>query len=417
MLKCFAFVECLPEEDKARAKCFIIKEHVSFDVLVERFNEENHGLLPRWAHEKKWRESRPKSRKWKDLLTWWKEWNLLAKRVGNLTEVNLIERFDYIMLKYHSRCIRKIHEFEVTGRRFNLEERWNYLVQSVKNDTYIGYISHEYEKGDTSDMRRMEDEKTCYNCGRHGHVRRECPVRSRVVQRTPRRSGSETSRSSQGRHRNFRSRSTTRSFSSGSRSSYRSRSGQDRQRSYPKSPRYGQYRKSGQRQRTPGRWKSNFGRTGRSHSFNRRGSRSSWSSRSSGRSQQNARPERRFSRSSSGSHRSGYRSDRKDFKRNTPRTPKGIPDKKELIKRAQDGRCLFCNEKGHRVRECPKKRTIKESDHSKVRFQKKVRSLNNDSHEQSWEGDAALKEVDQYIHQLEQELERDIGEPISDSEY
>ena len=43
--------------------------------------------------------------------------------------------------------------------------------------------------------------------------------------------------------------------------------------------------------------------------------------------------------------------------------------------------------------------------------------MNNDSHEQSWEGDAALKEVDQYIHQLEQELERDIGEPISDSEY
>ena len=47
MPKCFAFVECLPEEDKARAKCFIIKEHVSFEVLVDRFNEENHGLLPR----------------------------------------------------------------------------------------------------------------------------------------------------------------------------------------------------------------------------------------------------------------------------------------------------------------------------------------------------------------------------------
>ena len=82
----------------------------------------------------------------------------------------------------------------MTGRRFNLEDRWNYVVQTVKNATYIDYISQEYDKGDPSELRNIHVDKECYNCGKQGHIRKDCRSRSKVVQHSTYRSGSETSR-------------------------------------------------------------------------------------------------------------------------------------------------------------------------------------------------------------------------------
>ena len=54
VVKCLAFIECLPDDEKSRAKYFVQKEHIQFDALYERFREDNQGLLPRYAHKRLW---------------------------------------------------------------------------------------------------------------------------------------------------------------------------------------------------------------------------------------------------------------------------------------------------------------------------------------------------------------------------
>ena len=48
MVKCFAFIDCLPDEEKARAKYFPRREHVGFEDLCQRFRDDNQGILPRY---------------------------------------------------------------------------------------------------------------------------------------------------------------------------------------------------------------------------------------------------------------------------------------------------------------------------------------------------------------------------------
>ena len=128
VVKCFAFIECLPEDEKTRAKYFLRKEHIDFDSLCKRFRDDNQGLLPRYAFKRQWESCKPKSRKWKDLLAWWTEWNQMAKRVGKISDEDMIGQFDVVMTKFHPSIIKRIHECEIAGEPFELKQRWKYLA-------------------------------------------------------------------------------------------------------------------------------------------------------------------------------------------------------------------------------------------------------------------------------------------------
>ena len=113
MLKCFSFVDCLPDEEKTRAKYFLKREQAGLENLCQRFKDDNQGLLPRYAFNRKWELCKPKSRKWKDLLAWRTEWNQLAGRDGKILLEDFIGQIDTILMKFHPSAVKRIHECEV----------------------------------------------------------------------------------------------------------------------------------------------------------------------------------------------------------------------------------------------------------------------------------------------------------------
>ena len=100
-IKSFAFVDCLPEAEQRRAKQLIVYNGMNFDALSKEFIDANKGILPRWYHEKNWRNCWPKSRNFREMLCWWTDWNRLAKKVGNITATHMVEQFDMIMIKHY----------------------------------------------------------------------------------------------------------------------------------------------------------------------------------------------------------------------------------------------------------------------------------------------------------------------------
>ena len=79
----------------------------------------------------------PISRKYFDMCRWWTEWNELARRVPTLGTAQMIEQFDSVMLKYATYFAKKLLEFDVAGKNFDLEKRWNYIANKLKGEAYV----------------------------------------------------------------------------------------------------------------------------------------------------------------------------------------------------------------------------------------------------------------------------------------
>ena len=139
-VKCFAFIACFPVEEHQRCRDFVICQGYTFKMLSDMFISNNKGMIPRWSHEKTWRDCLPKSRSYKDIMYWYGEWTRLAAKVGHLTDVHLIEQFDQIMLKNCSSYMRKILEQEVRGEQYTLTERWTYISEKLKMTAYVKQI-------------------------------------------------------------------------------------------------------------------------------------------------------------------------------------------------------------------------------------------------------------------------------------
>ena len=62
----------------------------------------------------------------------------------------MIEQFDSVMLKYATYYAKKLLEFDVAGKNFDLEKRWNYVANKLKGEAYVSYIEAGYEGYNTA---------------------------------------------------------------------------------------------------------------------------------------------------------------------------------------------------------------------------------------------------------------------------
>ena len=313
-----AFMKCLPKEEAERVKNFIIDGKGTFEDLIAKYQAQCSSVIPRFALERKWKNCLPYDRKWRSIDLWYSKWHTFAADVGNLTEEQMKEQFDFVLIKLHPKLISQIHEEEVSGKKLTLEQRWNFVANKLRVQQTLSHISSEYDsarkdsnvssiekrgrspsrgkgkgKGHSSDRSRSprsKDTAKCYNCGREGHYASNCR------RRTP----SQSSRSSsQFSRRSSQSGSSRHSKYSRGRRGYVSSRGKYYRRA-SRSPRY------------------------------------STQSRSS----------------SSGHSRTQSRTGTRE-RRPTPKSR--TDDRAQLLRRQKSGRCLKCGSPSHKVNDCPRR--------------------------------------------------------------
>ena len=337
------FIECLPREEADRAMQLVVMDGISFENLVKRYQDSCSSQMPRFVLEKRWRQCVPADRKWRSIDLWYSRWQALAANVGNLTQEQLREQFDAVMLQQYPKLVQRIHEEDLaTGKIMRLDDRWNFIANKLQVSQVLTQIKTEFEQagpkvsasssvrdlhrggptshgrgrspGRFSDTRRSSSSDNCYNCGQPGHKQRDCP--RKPGGRSPGKSPRKTERS-------------------GSRSSGRSNSSRG---SHGKGRRnFSKGKGSGGRGRYPRRFSRSPQKPGR-------------------------RPGSSGSRSGSNGRRisSPYRGDRKSTPpgsshRTNPSPHRG--DRRKLLQRQKSGRCLECGSTTHRVADCPHRRS------------------------------------------------------------
>ena len=165
------------KRERQRARNFVIEDGISFDSLIEIFECDNLGMYPTWEREQAWKNCWPESSDYKDMLHWWTNWNRLAKRVDTITELQKLQQFDCIMLQYCEVFLQNILRLEVTGQRFDLTSRWNYIYTELKCSCQVQSIKDAHQRMDPSPSETCssstKSEKDCYSRSRpysHGTV-------------------------------------------------------------------------------------------------------------------------------------------------------------------------------------------------------------------------------------------------------
>ena len=117
--------------------------------------------------ELNWKLCWPKSCKFHDMLCWWIEWKVLAERVKPLNPTNMLEQFDFIMLKYCESYIKELFLYEAYGEVFSLKQRWAYISHKLKVANLISYHEEELLTLHTSVKCENSDtvDHKCKNCG------------------------------------------------------------------------------------------------------------------------------------------------------------------------------------------------------------------------------------------------------------
>ena len=257
------FIECLPKDEAERAMHLVVANNISFDDLVKKYSSSCSSLLPRFALEKRWRDCMPRDRKWPSMDLWFSNWTALAHDVGNLSDQSMKEQFDAVLLKFVPKLIERIHEEELSGTIFTLEERWNFVAHKLRVSQVVGQIRNVFDQVGPShgpspvvnsvmgNKNLRNKPKACDICGHTDHLRASCPRRERKYRKFSRSSGSSTRSGTRGRFRPGRSSSAG---SSGRRSSDRRSNSRDSSRSSGK----GFYRRPGRPTKYPIKKRSDF---------------------------------------------------------------------------------------------------------------------------------------------------------------
>jgi len=399
-MKKMLFIECLPKEEADRAMHLVVMEGISFEDLISRFEANCASLLPRFVLERKWRRCQPSDRKYPTIEKWYSTWKVLAANVGNLTDVQLTEQFDNVLLRFHPKIVRVIHEEELTGNKLSLEARWNLTKNRLIVEHNLGQIRSEFEQQGPQTgssvvhalrpTNKFGSDRRCFKCNQPGHVQKDCraslaPQRGRSP-RSPRSGFSSRSGS------NSSGRSSTKHFRKTKNMSRNSSSNSDGSRR--KSPH------DVKKETATNRYeRSRSGSSGSNRSGNRSDSRRERSSRSPGR--YGSRPRPYYSphqrRGSSGKGSGPYR-------RPTPlRT-----DRTMLLERQKARQCLSCGGSDHQYRNCPKtrsrsstpRRDTPSSQRQRVNFRVAAVQGQEDL-PLGWEGDEGDEEaVDSYLAEM-----------------
>ena len=391
-IKKMEFVDCLPSDEVERATHAIVADRITFDQLVEKYRSDCTSLVPRFLLEEKWRNCVPENRKWRTIDLWYSKWTRLAAAVEDLTDKQKIEQFDLVLLEHQGNLIKLIHEYEIMGQKFSLEQRWNFISNKLRVNQVMSSVNSAFQsrKSGTSTVSALQSGSTqqyrsrspgkpatapsgspivCYRCGKEGHKQSECRA-------TPR------SRSPGRGNPSFRARSPGRGKGKGrSRQEYRRGS-----RSPSRSGRSGSSPHK-QRGRSPQRY---------SRSPHRR------SGSSSGRSNSSHSRSSHTSRGQRGDQRKAYYPDRRH----------------KMIQRQKEGRCIHCGG-GHKSTDCSRRRSSSSrpptprpnsSYHrQKVNF-KRVSGVSSDPLASGREGDEVDDEeaayiVDEYLAGDSQEID------------